>query len=254
MVDEAHGSIIVDGERVELAHILVEAGRDFPLAVLISDVPLPAPCEPLDSMVLVEQQPFSGLLFTIGDDLTLWPSMNGLYHPSLEPFQGYGQIQTGLNLERSDSAIHGTLRDVVEVDGREFAIDAEMTIQAAGAGRSVAPRTVEGADSEPRRAFEELVDAVVAGDVDAMLARSSSQMREELESAGEIDAELLLDFADFMLPVTITILDAQIDGDSAVLAATGESVTCTGTEHSDGTIEMIREDGAWKVKKVSWRG
>lgn len=253
-VDEVHGSITVDGETYELANILVDPARTFPLSILVSDVHLPPPCEPLDAMAFVEKTPFSGVLFTIGEDLAPWPSLNSLYHPSLEPNQGYGQVGTGLDMKRSGPAIQGTLRDVIELDGREFAIDLEMTVAMPESGRSMTPRTIRGADSEPKRAFEAMVDGVIAGDVAAMLAHSSSDMRAELESAGELDSELLFEFADWMLPSTITILDAQIDGDVALLKAKGETVTCMGTESSDGEIEMVREGGGWKVKRVKWQG
>lgn len=252
---EAKGSITVGGESVALDHILLDSDRSGPfLSVLVSDTPLPPPCEPLDVMTYAESKPISGVLFTITDELELAPSMNALYHPSLEAFDGYGAIGGPVDLQRADGVIRGTLRDTIAIDDREFEVDVDLAFDDSSGELSIAPRTIEGADSAPARAFVAMVDAIVAMDIDGMMAMSSPEMRAELEAAGDVDLELLVAFADFVLPKKMTILDTVIDGDTALLTATGESQVCMGTETSDGTIEMVRDGKAWKVVKVKWEG
>jgi hypothetical protein len=88
-------------------------------------------------------------------------------------------------------------------------------------------------------------------DVEAVKSRVAAEARDQLESGG-FEIELLRDFADFMLPESMTVTESAIEGKRAVLSATGVRQACSGSETSEGSIEMIRERGDWKVAKVSW--
>jgi len=47
----------------------------------------------------------------------------------------------------------------------------------------------------------------------------------------------------------IKVTGGAVDGDTATLLATGKD----GDSTSNATITMVREGGAWKVSKESWK-
>jgi hypothetical protein len=57
-----------------------------------------------------------------------------------------------------------------------------------------------------------------------------------------------------MTPKEIEILSEKVDGDHATMTLSGKPNTTDPnmTEKNDGTVTMIREDGAWKIEKESW--
>ncbi|MGH9457850.1 MAG: hypothetical protein ACRD2J_09465 [Thermoanaerobaculia bacterium] len=247
----ARGSITVDGETTALQHVLVQPFGSDMVNVLVSDAPFPPACTPLDAMAVAGARPFSGVVISVMDDLTLFPSGNALYHPSLAPMDGYGKIREGLALEVSGAVATGTLRTTVEAGGRAFTIDLELTIPTDPETPPIAPRNVDGDDSEPVRAFVELVDAVIGRDVDGVMGRMTADIHAQMESVGP-DPELLADFADMMLPGKMTVVDAKVEGDRAVLTMRGETAACMTTATADGRVELLRENGSWKVAKVVW--
>lgn len=245
------GSLQIDGKTIPIKEILVEPFGSDAVSVLVSDAELPPPCSPLDAMAVVETHPLTGVMFTVTNDLELSPSGNALYNPALDRMDGYGVIRKGLTLKRSGRMARGTLNDTLEVKGHQIAIDLDLSIPMQQNEAPLTPRQIEGADSEPARALVKFVDAVIDGDTDQVMSGATSEMRKQLESAGGA-ADILPQLADFMLPLKMTITGTKVEGDHATLTAKGETPACMKTETSDGRIELQREDGAWKIAKISW--
>jgi hypothetical protein len=99
---------------------------------------------------------------------------------------------------------------------------------------------------DPGKAYAAYLKVFTAGDVPALKKAVSADRAKEMDSK---------EFKEFfpaiqaMQPKNIKVTGGAIDGDTATLLASAKN----GNEVSTGTITMIREGGAWKVQKESWK-
>jgi hypothetical protein len=253
----AGGSISVGSETTALSHIAVSGLYKGTVVVSVSDVDLQPPCEAFDLLVVAEKSPVAGILFTIDiETLTFLEEggMNSLQHPALESYEGFSMIKQGLSLERTDTGLaHGTLVDSITIDETTFDVDVKMSFPLEVSEPPLAPRKFKGADSKPARAFEKLVKAWLAGDLEGVKQLTASEFRSKVDQIEPAEAvEMMAGFADMLFPAAITITDTKIDGDHAVLTAQGLSEICQGVEESVGTIKLVREKRKWKIASVSF--
>ena len=99
---------------------------------------------------------------------------------------------------------------------------------------------------EPAKAYERHRKAVAAGDLKALKATVSAARAKEMDTP---DFKQMLPLIQEMMPKNIKITGGSVDGDTATLLATAKN----GKQVSSGTITMVREGGAWKVEKESWK-
>jgi len=101
------------------------------------------------------------------------------------------------------------------------------------------------------KAYRALLKTVDAGDYEAykkgMAAESAKGMDQQMKDAG-IDAKKGMEFLKAMSPTELKLTSLKVDGKKATLEATGK----VGGELNYGTIEMVDEDGQWKVVQQSW--
>ena len=101
------------------------------------------------------------------------------------------------------------------------------------------------------KAYRALLKTVDAGDYEAykkgMAAESAKGMDQQMKDAG-IDAKKGMEFLKAMSPTELKLTSLKVDGKKATLDATGK----VGGELNYGTIEMVDEDGQWKVVQQSW--
>jgi hypothetical protein len=89
-----------------------------------------------------------------------------------------------------------------------------------------------------------------AAKLDEVRSHLSRQAREAIDEAAEdIEADELLGMIQAMMPKEITVAGATIEDDDVELNATGTFEGAPGT----GIIQMVREEGIWKVGRESWR-
>lgn len=245
----AKATLTIGGEKVVAEHVLVEEGMGEQLVVLVSDRELEAPCSAITAMTVAGEVPFSGVTFAIEEDLTMAAVPQGIFHPSLDPMDGWMSLDGEITAERTGSMISGSMKGVASVAEAEIPVEVIFDVPVTPEPAPIAARKVEGDDSEPAKAFSAMTAAVVSGDLDGFLAGVASEMREMIV-ADDPSPELLRDVADFMLPHRVAISGTKIEGDSAILTARGETTHCGATEESEMTIEMRREDGRWRVVTV----
>jgi len=99
---------------------------------------------------------------------------------------------------------------------------------------------------EPAKAYAAFSKAVAAGDM-AGIRRGVAAERAKQMDAPEFKE--MLPMIQAMQPKNVKITGGSVDGDTATLLATAKD----GKETSTGTITMVREGGAWKVEKESWK-
>jgi hypothetical protein len=101
------------------------------------------------------------------------------------------------------------------------------------------------------KAYRSLLKVVDTGDYEAykkaMAAESAKSMDAELKESG-MDAKKAMTFLKMMSPTELKLTSLKVDGKKATLMAKGKM----GGEMNNGTIEMVEEDGQWKVLKQSW--
>ena len=101
------------------------------------------------------------------------------------------------------------------------------------------------------KAYRALLKTVDAGDYaaykKAMASESAKVMDAQLKESG-MDAKKAMAFLKAMSPTELKLTELKVDGKNATLIAKGKM----GGEMNTGTIEMLDENGEWKVVKQSW--
>ena len=90
--------------------------------------------------------------------------------------------------------------------------------------------------------------AIEAGDLETIKSNVTTESVKQIEE--EEDQEFVLEMIQLFTPplTSIKFGSCTIDGDSAELSATSDHEG----ENSDGTISFVKEEGDWKIAKVSW--
>ena len=101
------------------------------------------------------------------------------------------------------------------------------------------------------KAYRALEKTIAAGDYEAykkgMAAESANAMDAQMKEM-KMDPKEGMAFLKAMSPSDLKFTSLKVDGKKATLLATGKQ----GGETNWGTIEMVEEDGQWKVLKQSW--
>lgn len=253
------GSVSVAGKSTALEHIALGTMGEEAIIVLVTDRALPPSCDVFAAMAIAEKEPLIGVQFTVHPetlDLRSEGGINLTFYPGISITEGYSKIKSGLTLERKQEGwAQGMLVDSIQVGDKTLDVSIELEFPLVIPDPPIAPRVVIGADSKPGRAFAELVDAIVAGDLEAMKELSVAELESQMSQIEpEEAAEMIAMFADFLLPVEITITDSKIEKARAVLSAKGRTEACLGLEESTGQIELVREKRKWKVASVKFEG
>lgn len=106
---------------------------------------------------------------------------------------------------------------------------------------------MSGDTSEPSKVFGEWAKALFTGDIEGYKKHSSKQVLEMLpEDVEELKSGM--EFQQSFMPNMIYIESSEIMGDKAELKAMGKR----GEEISQGSITMLKENGAWKIGEQNW--
>ena len=101
------------------------------------------------------------------------------------------------------------------------------------------------------KAYRALEKTVAAGDYEAykknMAAESAKSMDAQMKEMN-MEPKQAMEFLKAMSATDLKFTSLKVDGKKATLLATGKS----GGEMNYGTIDLVEEDGQWKVVKQSW--
>ena|SRR5437867_6056491 len=101
------------------------------------------------------------------------------------------------------------------------------------------------------KAYRALLKTVEAGDYEAykkaMASDSAKTMDQQLKDSG-MDAKKAMAFLKAMSPTDLKLTSLKVDGKKATLVAKGKM----DGEMNTGTIDLLDENGSWKVVKQSW--
>lgn len=116
----------------------------------------------------------------------------------------------------------------------------------------VAAEKAKNLEATPQvKAYRALEKTVAAGDYEAykknMAAESAKGMDAQMKEM-KMDPKQGMAFLKAMSPSDLKFTSLKLDGKKATLTATGKQ----GGEMNYGTIDLVDEDGQWKVAKQSW--
>jgi hypothetical protein len=101
------------------------------------------------------------------------------------------------------------------------------------------------------KAYRALLKTVDAGDYEAykkgMAEESARGMDQQMKEMGMEPAKGMA-FLKAMSPTDLKFTSLKVDGKKATLLATGKS----GGEMNYGTVDLVEENGQWKVAKQNW--
>ena len=99
---------------------------------------------------------------------------------------------------------------------------------------------------DPGKAYLAYTKILAGGNIAALQKAVSAARAKQMDDP---DFKQMFPLVQAMEPKKIKITGGAMDGDKATLTATGASDGAP----AKGTIEMVREGGAWKVDKESWK-
>ncbi len=101
------------------------------------------------------------------------------------------------------------------------------------------------------KAYRALEKTVAAGDYEAYkrnMASESAKVMDQQMKEMNMEPKQGMAFLKAMSPSDLKFTSLKVDGQKATLLATGKQ----GGEMNYGTIDLVEEDGQWKVAKQSW--
>jgi len=119
----------------------------------------------------------------------------------------------------------------------------------ASAGQAVAGQaavTLPAGGGEPGKVYMEQQRALKAKDIPALKKVMSAARVKEMDDP---KFKEMLGMIAEMMPPNVAVVGGTQTGDAAVLKTTGG----TATEKQTGEVSMVKEGGAWKVDKESWK-
>src|ERR1051326_369022 len=99
---------------------------------------------------------------------------------------------------------------------------------------------------DPGKAYMAYTKVLAAGDLKGLRKALAA---DRVKTLDDPDFKEMFPMIQAMQAKNIKVTGGAVDGDTATLLATGKDGDAT----TNGTITMVRESGAWKVAKESWK-
>jgi len=258
----ARGTLTVNGKTVQLKYSYAALKQD-PLekkkqatSVLITDQAIPADAagDEFKLMDVRDQQKINGVMILVTEDGQI--VSGALYSPLMKKMD----YVSGVGMQKLDLKTHDANRIAGKVwlekpddffdNVYQYNVTFDAPISAAKA--KDAPPVLKGkalpaGGGDPGKAYEAYRKALLAGDVAGLRKSLAAERAKDLDSP-EFKKNLALIQA--FQPKTVKITGGAVDGDTATLLGKASDDGQTST----GEITMVKEGGAWKLSKESWKG
>ena len=107
-------------------------------------------------------------------------------------------------------------------------------------------------DSTPQgKVYRASEKAIASGDVKAYQATLASDAVKEMDKVAKDMGKTpkdMMELMQIMQPKSVKLSDLKVDGKTATMSATGKSEN----ETMYGKVELVDENGQWKVRKQAW--
>jgi len=110
------------------------------------------------------------------------------------------------------------------------------------------------AGDAPSDVYAVYMTAQQAGDLDGMAACVIEAKAQELKAMPDSQKAQIAELMKMGAPSEYTVVNEDIRGDKAILSLEGKGTDFSGNAVTmTGTATFAREDGAWKLKRDSWK-
>jgi hypothetical protein len=258
---QASGSVTIDGKSMKIAHAYAWAqpnpfdNQKTDVVVMLTEKPVPPEAfDGVEGLMAVGRRIQGFVLYAINDQGALTSEV--VDHPALggQWIQMSGATRSSftkkaLSTERVEGAFQTP--GVEEVLGHKYQAKVQVAADVTPAPRpeplpdAKTGKPLPAGGGEPGKAYLALHRAVAKNDVPAVL----NLMRKTGRTAkDEADLKEGIEFMSAMQPANPKIVNGFVSGDRAVVYVVGTQEK----EKEYGTIEMVREEGVWRVGKQHW--
>ena len=236
--DTAKGTMTANGKKYDIKYSYADNGPDDVIVVL-SDSALSRDNIPFGLHQLSMEGKVHGIVFTVSkQSKELATGLNAIYDESWE-----GQLGTignaVLKIDKfDDQIIQGRIHTPEENSFSDYTYSFDVTFSASLAKPADEPPaeiSIKGDDTPPAAAYAAYHKALMNGDVPKLKELIVKDHAEQLDSE---EAEMFLEFAKSTRPAVIDISTKESSDASA---------------EGTGTVEMVVEDGNWKVSTDKWK-
>ncbi|HEV7921804.1 MAG TPA: hypothetical protein VGR02_13525 [Thermoanaerobaculia bacterium] len=256
----ASGSLTVNGKTVQLKYgyaVLKEDPFDKKkkaTQLLVTDQAIPAEAagDDFKLMEVRDKQKLNGVMVLITDDKRI--VSGAVYSPLLKKMD----YVSGVGMQKLELTAHTPSR----VAGRvwlekpddffdnlyQYNITFDVPVSVAKPDRPEQPKgtPLPAGGGDPGKAYDAYRKALLGGNIPAL---RRSVVAEHVKDMDNPDFKDQLKMIQAFQPKNVKVTGGAVDGDTATLLATARD----GNESSNGTITMVREGGAWRLSKESWR-
>jgi hypothetical protein len=255
----AKGTLTVNGKTTKLSHVYATTKPNpfdktrTDVVVVLTDTELPAEAihDTFEMMEAVDKLKFSGISVEITDEKDVVSGM--IYSPNFKKDMSQVSVTGVQKLDLKDfSTSHVAGR--VFMDGPndffENVYEFEATFDVATTAKPK-PAPLKGTPlpaggGEPGKAYEAYRKVMAKGDIPALRKAVAEERAKEMDSP---EFKEMFELIQSMQPKSVTITGGAIDGDTATLLVTSKDQG----ENSNGTVTLVKEKGAWKLYKESWK-
>lgn len=221
--------------------------------VLVTDqeVPAAALADEFEFMTWRDKANLKGFMVLINDEQRV--VSGSIYEPGLKHngFSSVGMQKVELTA-MTPSRITGkvSLPEPGEFFGDTYQYTATFDLPVVAvkppAAEPLKGKPLPAGGGEPAKAYWAFTKAVAAGDMAGIRRGAAAERAKQMDVP---EFKEMLPMIQAMQPKNVKITGGSVDGNTATLLATAKD----GKETSTGTITMVREGGAWKVEKESWK-
>jgi hypothetical protein len=258
----ASGTLTINGKTAKMTHAYA-ARRPDPFDkskqatyIILADqeVPIAALFDMGEMMMYDDKHHLNAIEITVTDENKQVISV-GINSPNLT---GMGHF-SGVGKQKLDL----TAMDAKHVAGRfylekpddffknTYIYDVKFNAPFSAAPKEAGPEALKGTQlppggGDPGKAYMAYTKVLAAGDLKALRKALAADRAKSLDDP---DFKKMFPMIQAMQAKNIKVTGGAVDGDTATLLATGKDGDAT----SHGTITMVREGGAWKMSKESWK-
>ena len=256
---KAEGKLTVNGKTTDVKYAYAFAGPGFfdktkeDVTVIVSDVPLDAKAleDEFERIKMADAGKLHAFEITFGADAK----------PISTSFRHNGFMKASPSGLSSEDVFDKKTFDTKTIDGRyrsakpheffgnTYAFDVAFKADITRKAKPVPPSAAEtsAAQKSPQaKVYADFLQAIQKEDLGAMKKLMTKDQAKNLDSP---DAKKMVGMIKLMSATDIKVLKVAEKGDTAELTVSGKQ----DGKVANGTVQMVKEGGAWKVQREEWK-
>jgi|GEM_PF-3399519 len=241
----AKGALIVEKKTIAIRYAAIADGPSD-LILVLTDNPMPPKRVPFGIYDMTQKGQVQGLALTI-DKATKKLTDGNLHHMAWDGQLGGLADSSTLEIRRLDSeVVEGRIFTPVPVTFDEKSYSFDVTFSVKIVAKEPPKVTVTGSSSPAATAYATYYKALFAGDLPGARALITSAGQKGFDDMASAN---IAGFIRVTRPATIAIVSSSLTAGEELLAVHGTLLDAD----KNGSVIMVLEKGAWKVKKDSWK-